>query len=296
MSNLPNISILGCGKVGTALGMLAARAGAPVVAVASRRRCQAKKAAEAIGGAVRVLDMREAAAIGGLILLTVSDDAIAPVCAELARAKAFWPDAVVAHCSGALASDVLAPARACGCSAGSMHPLQTFPTVVSAVQRMPGTHFFVEGDGKAVESLEEFVRAVGGRPSRIAAEDKALYHAAASMACNYLVALLEGAARLAEGAGIRRNAFLRAVEPLIQATVDNVYGMDAGQALTGPIARGDVETLRRQLGAVAACGDEALRKAFFAMGQATVDLAVCRGTIEESAAQAMRALLREAKE
>jgi len=296
MAKLPNISILGCGKVGTALGMLAARAGATVVAVASRHRCQAKKAAESIGGSVRVLDMREAAAAGGLVLLTVSDDAIAAVCAELAQARAFRQGALVAHCSGSLGSDVLAPARACGCAVGSAHPLQTFPTVAAAVGRIQGAHFFIEGDDAAVTVLETLARAVGGRPSRINAEAKALYHAAASMACNYLVALLEGAARLGDWAEIRGDAFLTAIDPLVLATVENVNELGPAEALTGPIARGDVDTLRRQIDAVKACGDAALLGAFTGMAGLTIDLAIRKGTIDITAAEAMRALLRDVKE
>jgi len=293
MADLPDISIIGPGKVGTALGVLAARAGWPVAAIAGRSRRNTKWAAECIGGAVKVCTPAEAAAAGGLVLLTVPDDAIAAVCRQLAAEKAFRPRGVVAHCSGALGSDVLGPAReACGCSVGSMHPLQTFPTVKAAIEKLPGAYFFTEGDAAAVETLKLLARSIGGKSVCIAPEAKALYHAAAVTACNYLAALLDAAAALGEKAGVDRRTGLSALEPLVRATVENVFAMGPAGALTGPIERGDVETVRRHLEAMQACGDE-LNIAFRAMGRLTVDLALRKGSITGSKADEMMRLLKE---
>ena len=293
MADFPEISIIGPGKVGTAIGVLAAEAGFRVAAIAGRSRRAAKAAAEAIGAGVCVCTPAEAAAKGRLVLLTVGDDAIASLCKRLAASRAFARGAVVAHCSGALASDVLLPARdACKCSIGSMHPLQTFPTVEAAVRKLPGAYFFIEGDMPAAARLEVLARAIGGKPVRIAREAKGLYHAAAVTACNYLTALLDAACRLGKQAGIDPRTHLSALEPLVRATVDNVFAMGPAKALTGPIERGDAETLRKNLAAMRDSDDD-LKIAFKAMARLAVDLARRKRSIGRRSADELMELLDE---
>ena len=151
MTPLTDIAIIGPGKVGTTLGVLAARAGAGALAVGARRPDQARAAAERIGCGARPCTPAEAAASARLVLLTVSDAAIEPLCNELAAANAFADGTSVVHCSGVLDSSVLVAAKErCGCSVASMHPLQTFATVDSAVAAFDGTFVFCEGDEPAL--------------------------------------------------------------------------------------------------------------------------------------------------
>ncbi len=291
MAERPDISIIGPGKVGTALGVLAAGAGWRVAAVAGRSPESARAAARQIGSDVRVCTPAEAAAAGGLVVLTVPDDAIAGLCAELAAARAFRENAVVAHCSGALASEVLWPAReACGCRLASMHPLQTFPTVEGAIVKLSGASFFIEGDEPAAALLAQLAEDIGGQPVRIAAASKPLYHAAAVMACNNLATLLEAAARLGEAAGIDRRVLMTALKPLVRATVENIFVMGPAGALTGPIERGDADTVKRHLSAMGGC-DGDLREAYRALGRLTAELAVRKGSIDAATADAIKALL-----
>ena len=290
MEPRPDISIIGAGKVGTAIGVLAAKAGYRIVAVAGRSMERARAAAERIGPAVRAVSPAEAAA-GQLVLLTVPDEAIGPVCDELATQRAFAAGAVVAHCCGALGSDVLSAARdRCGCAVGSMHPLQTFPTVEAALERLPGAWCFVEGDERAVEVLSDLADAIGGKVARMDPAGKVLYHASAVMACNYLAALLDAALALAERAGVERETAWEALEPLIRATVDNVAALGPEGALTGPVARGDRETVARHLEALANCPPE-LADLYRAAGAWTAELARRKGTIDDATAQALRELL-----
>jgi len=291
MQEIPDIAIIGAGKVGTAIGVLAHRAKLRVVAVAGRRRESAQAAAEAIGPDVRVCTPKEAAAAGGLVLLTVHDEAIEGLCDELARCGAFAAGSVVAHCSGVLGSEILASARRdCGCAVGSMHPLQTFPTAEAAVEKFTGVYCFCEGDARAVAALEQLASAIGGIPVRMDRADKPLYHAAAVMGCNYLAALIDAALGLAEKAGIDRKTALAAMEPLLRATIDNIMATGPAEALTGPIARGEIETVRRHLEAIGRCRDE-LGRFYRAAGEWTVDLARSKGTIDETTAKALKELL-----
>jgi predicted short-subunit dehydrogenase-like oxidoreductase (DUF2520 family) len=275
----PDISIIGAGVVGTALGVLAARAGYKIVAIGSRRETSARKAAGLIGQG-RVGSPAEAARAGSLVLLTVNDDVIAPLAQELAAQEAVRPGALVVHCSGALASDVLAPlANHCGALTASMHPLQTFPTVQAALETLPGCYFFCEGHAPAVSAAMQLAADIGGVPVEIEADRKTLYHAAACMACNYLATLQEAAIAAAALAGIGTLPARKALSPLVAATVHNVMNLGPGPALTGPIARGDVQTVQRHLAALDAT-DTDLADIYRQLGRRTVQLARKAGKID----------------
>jgi len=296
MDQFPNIAIIGPGKVGTAIGILANRAQWPVVAVAGGSTGAAEAAAAAIGECAGACSATDAAGAGELVLITVPDDRIAEVCTQLSSRQAFSPGAIVAHCSGALSSEVLASARdECCCLIGSMHPLQTFPTVEAAVQRLPGSWCFCEGDETAVTCLMRLAEAMGANAARITPAGKAIYHAAAVMACNYLVTLMDAAARLAQQAGLDRQTWLSAVEPIVRATVENVSTTGAEKALTGPVARGDIQTIRRHLDALAGA-DEGLRALYAACGRQTVELALRAGRISAEVAAELTEMFRRAVE
>lgn len=292
-----SLSILGPGVVGTALGALGARAGWRVV-VGGRNLARTQAAARLITEAssqasphaqqVVATDFRSAAAKANLVLLTVRDDVIEQLCDELAAAGAFTPGSVVAHVSGALDSTVLASARRAGCHVGSMHPLQTLPSVAQAVESLPGCWCFIEGDDLAVQPLEALARDIGMRPARLAGpQAKALYHAAACVASNYLVTLLAAATECEAAAGIDQAQALDALGPLVRATVENVLKLGPASALTGPIARGDAGTIQRHLTAIADARP-ALESFYRQLGLLTLELAVRKGTLSGDDARRLR--------
>ena len=291
MSYKPDIAIIGPGVVGTTLGVLAARAGYPIAGVAGRSEASARAAVERMGVDAPTGPAEEVAAAGKLVLLTVDDNAIASLCERLAKAGAFADGAIVAHCCGAMPGEILAPARDCGAAIGSMHPLQTFPDVEAGLAKFAGTYCFCEGDDDAVAALAALAEAIGGKPVRISSQGKLLYHAAAVMACNYLIALLDAALATAEHADIPREQARDALEPLIRATLDNVLAQGPAEALTGPIARGDDQLIARQLADVEAA-DTKLGDIYRALGQWTIDLALRKGTIDEAKAELLRKALK----
>ncbi len=299
MAKKCEISIIGPGKVGTALGFLAGRAGWPIVAVGGRDIDRARAAAETIASKVRYCSLHEAAAAGQLLLLTVRDDAIRPLCSELAVSGVLRPGTIIAHCCGALDSEILSAARdRCGCFIASCHPLQTFPTVESAIDRLPGSHFFCEGDKEALVVLEELITDIGARsvPILSGADRKSLYHAGAVMGCNYLTAMIDASLSLMTQAGIDRNTALAALQPLVLATIENVFAMGPEEALTGPIARGDVDTVRQHLEAMGGLidlpGGAEIMALYSQAGRRTVDMAKRKGKIDDSVANALYELLR----
>ena len=286
-SERPSIAIIGAGKVGTAVGALAVRAGYRVTAVAGRDRHRTEEAASRIGAEVPVLSPVEAAGRAGLVLLTVPDDAIEATCRELVTARALAPGSLVAHCAGALSSECLDPARReLGCHIASFHPLQSFPTVEAALTSLPGSYCFDEGDEAALAALENLGAAIGAHCVRIDTQHKALYHAAAVMACNYLTGLLDAALTLATTARIERRTAWQALEPLIRATLENISKLGTEAALTGPIARGDGKTVTTHLAAL----DENARELsglYRALGSWTVGLALRKGSIEKADARSL---------
>jgi predicted short-subunit dehydrogenase-like oxidoreductase (DUF2520 family) len=154
---------------------------------------------------------------------------------------------VVLHLSGVLDRSALLPLDGSGAGLGSLHPLQTFTDVQSAPGRLKGAIAAVEGDPQAVEAAERLARAVGMRPVRIPSRSKILYHAGAVFASNYVVAVAEVARQILAEAGLPPEAAWQGLQGLLRGTFESLEGGSPADALTGPISRGDAETVRKHL-------------------------------------------------
>jgi predicted short-subunit dehydrogenase-like oxidoreductase (DUF2520 family) len=186
------------------------------------------------------------------LLVIASPDAAV---AEVAAAVTPVPSCVVAHLAGSLGLDVLR--RAGHVRAATIHPLRAIPTPDTS---LAGAWFAVAGDVLAHDA----VAAIGGRAIEVADADRVAYHAAAVVASNHLVALLGQVERVAATAGVPLDAFL----DLVRGTVDNVERLGPRDALTGPVARGDWDTVARHLAAL----DPSEREAYTALAAAAARL------------------------
>ncbi len=283
-------AIIGAGTVGRALARLLVGRDYEFLGAASRSIQSARDACEFAGAGRATTDAAVLARESDLVFITTPDDAVGDVCAHLGRARALRAEAVVAHCSGALSSNVLGDARSCGAHVGSLHPLQTLASPAQAVALLPGSYCCIEGDEAAVEVLECVARALDMHPLRIRTEAKPLYHAAAIVSSNYLVALQAAALKLAVAAGIDRADALPALLPLIKGTVSNVEALGIPAALTGPIARGDLGTVRRHMELLVAEVPDLL-DLYRVLGRETVEVARDRGTLSRDAAAELLDLL-----
>jgi predicted short-subunit dehydrogenase-like oxidoreductase (DUF2520 family) len=205
-------------------------------------------AAEACGIEVRLVGRDEPVESAGAVLLCVPDDVIGEVCAEVAVAAQ-----LVGHVSGASTLDVLSPATERGASAFSIHPLQTFADGETPVEGTPAA--IAGSDDAATAFARSLAGALGMEPFEVPEESRAAYHAAAAIASNLLVALEESAAGLFERIGIEDGRELLA--PLVLRTAAN-WSERGPAALTGPIARGDGDTVERHRAALAETAPELL--------------------------------------
>jgi predicted short-subunit dehydrogenase-like oxidoreductase (DUF2520 family) len=286
----PHIAIIGPGTVGRAIGRLLRRKRYPIAALAGSSPAKTKEAAAFIGGG-RVARSNAAAARGAaVVFITTPDRAIRSVCEELAAARAIKRGAAVFHCSGAYGADVLQPVRSAGAVVAALHPVQSFASPEEAIQRMKGTWFTFEGDKGAETVADTIVRALGGTMARMARVDRALYHAALCVLSNYQVALADLGFAMLGLSGMDRGQAAEAAGPLLRGTLENVAALGPAGALTGPIARGDAETIERHLKALRRLPREVSRL-YCELGRYTVRLARRKGTLDPAGARRVMAVL-----
>jgi len=244
-------TIVGTGKLARSLAPLLDRAGYPIAAIVGRTRRAAVAVCDSTRRAHPTTSPRVGAERGLLILIAVSDRAIETVARKLAAARGIdWSERTVMHHAGALGPEPLARLAAAGATVGVMHPLQSLGTPRLAREILPGSRARVEGDRAGAAAARRLARALELVPldfPELSEEDRTAYHAAASLLSNDLLALLTIATELLEAAGLERDRALAALLPLARGTLRQLEAEGLGGALTGPAARGDVETLRRHL-------------------------------------------------
>jgi predicted short-subunit dehydrogenase-like oxidoreductase (DUF2520 family) len=285
LGKMLKLGFIGAGTVGTALAVRLSGTGYPVVGVASRSQTSAQRLAQAVKGC-RVFDSQGVADNAELVFITTPDDAIARVASQIK----WQPGQGVAHCSGADSTDILQPAKKSGAQVGAFHPLQTFASVKQAMENIPGSTFALEADEPLLKTFKEMVTALGGHWVELKAGDKVLYHAAAVIACNYMVTLVKLAADLWQTFDVPPQKATQALLPLIKGTIHNIETVGIPQCLTGPIARGDVGTIRKHLDALEQAAPH-LVATYRELGLQTIPIAVAKGRINQNQAEELRVIL-----
>ena len=293
-----NVSIIGAGRMGTALGLALKAAGYHIEAVVTKRPSRARRAANAIGGQTLGLSAQQMERLSqaqaerfrssSLILIATPDDAIADAAQSLAGLFKSSPAAsaqgqhvrrTALHTSGALSSEVLRPLQIAGFATGSLHPLVSISDSVSGVSSLSRAFFSIEGEPAAVRVARSMVRTFGGQSFLIESRHKSLYHAAAVMASPHTVALLDIALEMLGRCGISPQRARKVLLPLMESTVANLANQSPAEALTGTFLRGDVATVRSHL---AALESEKLRdalNAYVLLGQRSLSLARRRSNL-----------------
>ncbi|MGE5172755.1 MAG: Rossmann-like and DUF2520 domain-containing protein [Betaproteobacteria bacterium] len=283
-----SVAIIGAGRVGSSVGFLLKRAGYPVAAVTARNVATAAEAVSFIGGGEPLTDVARTASKADIVFITTPDRVIKEVCEKIATAGAFKPGAIVLHMSGAHSLDLLTAARNAGAYRAVVHPLQSLASREQGIKNLSGSYFRIEADSEALETAREIVKALGGielvMPKWSAdKESAALYHAGAVAVSNYFVALVDYGLSFYEALGADKKEALKAVLPLIRGTLHNIETLGIPDALTGPIMRGDAQTVRDHVDAIGKRTPE-LVSLYKELARQTVAVARDKGSISQETA------------
>jgi predicted short-subunit dehydrogenase-like oxidoreductase (DUF2520 family) len=245
----PTIAIVGAGRLGTALALALDQAGYSVREIVSRSGPGSKSRVGAVArkiGATPVV-FSHGGLKADLVWLCVPDREISAVAAELARKK-LWHGKFAFHSSGALTSDELNALRKQGKSVASVHPMMTF--VTGSTPPLENVPFALEGDAAALMVARSIVRNLGGEPFTLSKSAKPAYHAWGSFLSPLIVAVLVTSEEVAKAAGLTLPEARRRMMPIVRQTIANYAALGAAGAFTGPLGRGDTQTVHKHLRAL----------------------------------------------
>jgi predicted short-subunit dehydrogenase-like oxidoreductase (DUF2520 family) len=262
----PSIAMVGPGSLGSAMARALHAAGYRVQEIVHHGRASASRAralARQLGA--RAAMAADAAFTADVVWICVGDAAIAQCAAELA-AQSRWKGKIAFHSSGALGSHELKPLQQRGAAVASVHPMMTF--VRSARPQLEGVTFAVEGDTRAVRVAKTIAHDLGGRAVNIDAKRKPLYHAFGAFTSPLIVATIAAAEQVARKAGLDRAAARAAIAPILRQTIANYFEHGPAGAFSGPLVRGDLETVRRHLNVLKAIPEA--RAAYVALARSAM--------------------------
>jgi predicted short-subunit dehydrogenase-like oxidoreductase (DUF2520 family) len=287
----PTVFVIGAGVVGTTLAARLLRVGVPVVGLHGRRSDLSKAASAASGVLSSSGELPALVSTCDVLIIAVRDTRIQEIAQQLRDGKHLRKEQVLLHASGSRpAAEALAPARGQVAGIGTMHPLIAVTDSPGSLESLEGAAFGIEGEPEAVRRARQLVKSMGGRALMLKAEAMSLYHAAAVMASNYVVALAELARSMLVAAGIPESEAVAALWPLMGSAVANLKEIGLPGALTGPVARGDVISVERHLEALSARAPGQL-DVYRRLGREVLALARKRAPdLDEKAAQKLAGL------
>jgi predicted short-subunit dehydrogenase-like oxidoreductase (DUF2520 family) len=285
-----DVGVVGAGRVGTALAVALRRAGHTIAAASAVSEASRSRVERLLPG-TPVRQPGDVVAAADLVLLTVPDDALAGLVRGLAATGVPLAGRMLAHASGRHGLAVLQPATDLGALPLALHPVMTFTGRPDDADKLAGICFGVTAPDVLRPAAEVLVMEMGGEPVFIAEADRSLYHAALAGAANHLVTQVVQATDLLRRAGVAHPA--RMLGPLLSAALDNALRL-GDSALTGPVARGDAETVAGHLDALRASAPEAL-PAYLALARLTATRAMASGMLSTPDAQRLLDVLAEVR-
>ncbi len=286
LNHMKTIGFIGAGITGTSLAVRLHQKGYRITAVSSRTLSSAEELAKRIRNCQVCNSAQEVADKAQFIFITTPDDSIN----EVAIGVRWHKGQNVVHCSGVHSTSIIESVTQCGAKPGCFHPLQTFAGIEKAIENLPGSTFAIESEEPLLTMLKEMATVIGGNWVILKASDKILYHTAAVFACNYLVTLIKLATDLWQDFGVSREQAIKALMPLLRGTLSNIENIGLPGCLTGPIARGDLGTIRKHLEALEADKPHLLNS-YSQLGLQTIPIALEKGKIDLETAQELQALL-----
>ena len=281
-----DVGIVGAGKVGAVLGAALTAAGHRVTGVYAVSDASLARAAALLPGAP-VKDIPGVLADAELVIVAVPDDVLADLVAGLQAAGYWQAGQVVVHTSGRHGVAVLEPVLGAHALPLALHPAMTFTGTAMDVDRLRDAAFGVTAAGELRPLAEALVIDMGGEPVWIEEEDRTAYHAALAHGANHLTTLIAQAADILRAAGVAQPDHV--LRPLVSAALDNSLRL-GDAALTGPVARGDVGTVRDHLRELARISPD-IRRTYVSLARATALRALDSGRLRPNAAEPLLDIL-----
>ena len=283
-------SIIGAGRLGTTLGAALRKTGYHIIALSCKGLSSAKESRKVIGEGNPLSDNIEAAKKAKLLFLCVPDSELKKVTKELSQSDIDWSKKYVFHTSGLLSTKALNPLKGKGALTASLHPVQSFPQKMADQKKFEGIYFGLEGCPEALTLGRKIVHQLGGSAFILQAEDKPLYHAACSIASNFLVVLLYMATSILREIGFKEDPF-QILFPLVQGTLHNVKKFDISGSLTGPVVRGDQDSVEKHLRSLRTL--PRYRKIYTALASQALEIARREKRLMSQDIEALKNLLEE---
>lgn len=288
----PTVALIGPGRLGQAIVARLRQQGYPVGAIVGRDLERTRAAARFIGAEFMATTDIHRCCGADIIFITTGDDQLADTAQQLHQLQLRQPVLLI-HCSGLHTAELIQPRkidRKEEIDTLAMHPLQTFASPEQGVAALAGSYFSLQGNERALATGQQLVSDLGGIPFTIAADSKVLYHAAACMASNFVTTLLGAVATTLERCDSAEKIPLEAVAPLVNSAVNNTLSMGAAQALTGPIVRGDVQTVAQHLEQLAH-NDPRIARLYRCLAAQTTALALQSQRLDGQTAAAMEEII-----
>nr|WP_151083621.1 DUF2520 domain-containing protein [Nocardioides cynanchi] len=283
------VGVIGAGRVGAVLGSALRARGHEIVSVAGESDASLRRAADLLPG-VPVAKPTAVARSCDVLLLTVPDDMLANVVSQLAASGALHVGQYVVHTSGSHGLQVLRPATRVGARVVALHPALTFTGTARDLDRLAECVFGVTAGPDERDWAQAVVAELGGEVMWVPEHLRSLYHAGLAHGANHLVTLVSQAMELLGASGADDPAGV--LRPLLVAALDNALA-EGDAALTGPIVRGDVKTVRAHLAEIAVAAPDTL-PTYVALARATLDRVVTDGRVLPIRAAAIRRVLDDA--
>lgn len=297
-----NLCVIGAGRVGTTVSYTLAEKELPNIklkAISSRSTESLKRAKKILGskaaGVIFTRENSKAVSLANCILICTPDDVINSVCSDIFKDKSKdFKNYYAIHFSGSKSLEVLNSARAAGAEIASIHPLKSFASIEEAIKSLPGTIFGVTYSSTESKKMAEFlVKSLGGEIIEVENNKKPLYHAAACVASNYLVTLINYAVLIHKKMGIKPEDSLKGLMGLVEDTVSNIKKMGTEKSLTGPIARGDIGTIKEHVKSFNEFFSKEDSALYRMMGIETSKIAHQNKWIKESTVEELKEILKE---
>lgn len=297
-----NLCVIGAGRVGTTVSYTLAEKDLPNIklkAISSRSMESLNRAKKILGskaaGVIFTRENSKAVSLANCILICTPDDVINSVCSDIFKDKSKdFKNYYAIHFSGSKSLEVLNSARAAGAEIASIHPLKSFASIEEAIKSLPGTIFGVTYSSTESKKMAEFlVKSLGGEIIEVENNKKPLYHAAACVASNYLVTLINYAVLIHKKMGIKPEDSLKGLMGLVEGTISNIKKMGTEKSLTGPIARGDVGTIKEHIKSFNEFFSKEDSALYRMMGIETSKIAHQNKWIKESTVEELKEILKE---